>query len=125
MARGKSFEEYREENLKMQEKVKQQMENERIKQLQAQHCIQRFENQVAYQRKKKDKARVHRLITKGAAIESICKDSQYLMESEFYELMEDVLNEPQLQFHLRVADLVQGRAEIAEEQERRLREKEE
>lgn len=47
------------------------------------------------------------------------------MESEFYELMEDVLNEPQLQFHLRVADLVQGRAEITKEQERRLREKEE
>ena len=69
-----------------------------------------------YQRKKKDKVRVHRLITKGAAIEAICKDTQYLMESEFYELMDEVLHIPELQFHLRVADMVQGRQEIVEEE---------
>ena len=116
MARKKSFEEYREENLREQEKIKQQIEDARLKQLQAEHCIQRAENQITYQRKKKDKARVHRLITKGAAIEAICKDTQYLMESEFYELMDEVLNIPELQFHLRVADMVQGRKGIVEEE---------
>lgn len=65
--------------------------------------------------KEKDKARVHRLITKGAAIEAICKDTQYLMESEFYELMDEVLRIPELQFHLRVANMVQDRQEIVEE----------
>ncbi len=116
MARKKSFEEYREENLREQEKIKQQIEDARLKQLQAEHCIQRAENQIAYQRKKKDKGRVHRLITKGAAIEAICKDTQYLMESEFYELMDEVLHIPELQFHLRVADMVQGRKGIVEEE---------
>ena len=65
--------------------------------------------------KEKDKARVHRLITKGAAIEAISKDTQYLMESEFYELMDEVLRIPELQFHLRVANMVQDRQEIVEE----------
>ena len=116
MARKKSFEEYREENLREQEKIKQQIEDVRLKQLQAEHCIQRAENQIAYQRKKKDKARVHRLITQGAAIEAICKDTQYLKESEFYELMNEVLHIPELKFHLRVADMVQGRKGIVEEE---------
>ena len=125
MAKKKSFEEFREENLKEQEKLKRQIEQERLLQLQAQHCINRAENQIAYQRKKKDKARTHRLITKGAAIEAICRDSQYLTESEFYELMDEVLNMPELNFHARVADMVEGRAEIAAEKERELREAEE
>lgn len=125
MAKKKSFEEFREENLKEQEKLKRQIEQERLLQLQAQHCINRAENQITYQRKKRDKARIHRLITKGAAIEAICRDSQYLTESEFYELMDDVLNMPELDFHKRVADMVEGRAELAAEKERELREAEE
>lgn len=125
MAKKKSFEEFREENLKEQEKLKRQIDQERLNALQAQHCINRAENQIDYQRKKKDKARTHRLITKGAAIEAICRDSQYLTESEFYELMDDVLNMPELDFHARVADMVPGRAELAEEKERELREAEE
>ena len=40
MARKKSFEEYREENLREQEKIKKQIEDARLKQLQAEHCIQ-------------------------------------------------------------------------------------
>ena len=115
MARKKSFEEYREENLKEQEKIKQQIEDARLKQLQAEHCIQRAENQIAYQRKKKDKARVHRLITKGAAIEAICKDTQYLMESEFYDVMDEVRLIVVLNFHLRVADMLHCIKGIVEE----------
>lgn len=125
MAKKKSFEEFREENLKEQEKLKRQIDQERLNALQAKHCINRAENQIDYQRKKKDKARTHRLITKGAAIEAICRDSQYLTESEFYELMDDVLNMPELDFHARVADMVPGRAEIEAEKERELRESEE
>ena len=53
MARKKSFEQYREENLREQEKIKHQIEDARLKQLQAEHCFQRAENQIAYQRKKK------------------------------------------------------------------------
>ena len=38
------------------------------------------------------------------------------MENEFYELMDEVLHIPELQFHLRVADMVQDRQEIIEEE---------
>ena len=90
-----------------------------------QHRINRAENQITYQRKKREKARVHRLITKGAAIEAICKDTQYLTESEFYELMDDILNISQIHFHARVGGMVLGRAEQEEAKERELREAEE
>lgn len=125
MAKKKSFEEFREENLKEQEAIKKQIDQERMKQTQAQHRINRAENQITYQRKKREKARVHRLITKGAAIEAICKDTQYLTESEFYELMDDILNIPQIHFHARVGGMVLGRAELEEAKERGLREAEE
>lgn len=125
MARKQSFEEFYEKNLQEQEKVKKQIEDEKLKQLQAEHCIQRVENQISYRRKKADRARTHRLITKGAAIEAICKDSQFLTEAEFYELMDEVLYEPKLQFHERVATMVQGRQSLAEEKERQLTAQEE
>lgn len=125
MARKQSFEEFYEKNLQEQEKVKKQIEDEKLKQLQAEHCIQRVENQISYRRKKADRERTHRLITKGAAIEAICKDSQFLTEAEFYELMDEVLYEPKLQFHERVATMVQGRQSLAEEKERQLTAQEE
>lgn len=125
MAKKKSFEEFREENLKKQEELKARIALEQLKQEQAKHRMQRAENQIAYQRKKKDKARVHRLITKGAAIEAICRDTQFLTEPEFYELMENFLNEPRLHFFEHVADMVVGRAELAEKQEQKLQEAEE
>lgn len=125
MAKKKSFEEFREENLKEQEAIKKQIDQERMKQMQAQLRINRAENQITYQRKKREKARVHRLITKGAAIEAICKDTQYLTESEFYELMDDILNISQIHFHARVGGMVLGRAEQEEAKERELREAEE
>lgn len=37
-------------------------------------------------------------------------------ESEFYELMDEVLHIPELKFHLRVADMVQGRKGTVEEE---------
>lgn len=125
MAKKKSFEEFREENLKKQEELKVRIAQEQLNQEQAKHRMQRAENQIAYQRKKRDKARVHRLITKGAAIEAICRDTQFLTEAEFYTVMENFLNEPRLHFFEQVADMVSGRAELAEKQEQKLREAEE
>ena len=124
MPKKKSFEEFREENLKEQEKILGQIEDERFKQLQAQHCLDRAMRQVEYQKKKNDKRRVHRLITKGAAIEAICSDTKYLKEDEFYRLMDNILNVKELRFHTTVAGMVLGRQEQEAEKERKIKEQE-
>ena len=41
------------------------------------------------------KQRTHRLITRGAAIESIAPQTKELSEAEFYSRMESILNLPQ------------------------------
>ena len=109
------FEEFRDKSLQEQAALSSQLEEEELKEKQLKHRIQRAENHAEYQRKRKDKQRTHRLITKGAAIEAICKDTKYLTEAEFYSLMDEVLNVQELQFHERVAVMVSGRKESTEE----------
>ena len=38
------------------------------------------------------------MIQKGAAIEAICKDTKYLTEAEFYQLMDELLHDPACKF---------------------------
>ena len=76
------------------------------------------------QKKKKRKARTHLLIQKGAAIEAICKDTKYLTEAEFYQLMDELLHDPACKFCDVVHEMVRGRAETAEVKERELAEEE-
>ena len=73
-----------------QERVQKELE-------QAQHQQQRLENRLSYMNTGERKARTHRLVTRGAAIESILPAVQPMTERAFYELMETVLTLPAVQ----------------------------
>ena len=62
---------------------KLQAEKEKIERqiVQEQHIIQRLENRAAYYAKGERRKRAHRLITRGAAIESVAPQTKDLSES--------------------------------------------
>ena len=57
---------------------------------QEQHKIQRLENRAAYYEKGERRKRAHRLITRGAAIESVAPQTKDFGETEFYTFAEQV-----------------------------------
>jgi len=73
------------------------LEQLQLKKTQVEHQITRLENRKNYLDKAERKARAHRLITKGAAIESIVPAAKDLPETVFYELMEKVFDVPAVQ----------------------------
>ena len=83
-------------------------ENEqKIEQLQ--HQQQRIENRIKDYVNAERKSRAHRLITKGAAIESIAPETKNIPETEFYRLMESILTSPTVSKRIRqVAEKVGG-----------------
>lgn len=64
---------------------------------QAQNTVRRLENRKRYLEDGARKARAHRLITRGAAVESILPAVQSMPERAFYKLMETVLTLPEAQ----------------------------
>ena len=72
------------------EKVEHQLAQE-------QHKIQRLENRAAYYEKGERRKRAHRLITRGAAIESVAPQTKDLSETEFYAFAEQVFALPDAQ----------------------------
>ena len=72
------------------EKVERQLAQE-------QHKIQRLENRAAYYEKGDRRKRAHRLITRGAAIESIAPQTKDLSETAFYTFAEQVFALPDAQ----------------------------
>lgn len=85
----------------MQEKEieKLQAEKEKVERqlAQEQHKIQRLENRAAYYEKGDRRKRAHRLITRGAAIESVAPRTKDLSESAFYAFAEQVFALPDVQ----------------------------
>ena len=71
-------------------------ENER-KLSQLQHKKQRLENRIPYYEKGDRRKRAHRLITRGAAIESVAPQTKDLSETEFYAFAEQVFALPDTQ----------------------------
>ena len=53
--------------------------------------IQKLENLDEYYKRGERAKRAHRLITKGAAIESILPESKEMEDADFYQLMQRVL----------------------------------
>ena len=98
MAKKKIFQEYTQEALYEIEKTEAALKQAKLEKEQAEHRIQRSLNYLDTQKKKKRKARTHLLIQKGAAIEAICKDTKYLTEAEFYQLMDELLHDPACKF---------------------------
>ena len=83
------------------DKIEQQLAQER-------HKIQRLENRAAYYEKGDRRKRAHRLITRGAAIESVAPQTKDLSETEFYTFAEQVFALPDTQILL--AGAVSNRA---------------
>ena len=71
-------------------------ENER-KIAQLQHKKQQLENRITYYEKGERRKRAHRLITRGAAIESVAPQTKDLSESAFYAFAEQVFALPDTQ----------------------------
>ena len=59
-----------------------------------QHDMQRLQNRVGYLEKGERQKRAHRLITKGAAIESLAPATKEMGEADFFSLMEKILSLP-------------------------------
>ena len=78
---------------------KLQAEKEKIERqlVQEQHIIQRLENRAAYYAKGERRKRAHRLITRGAAIESVAPQTKELGETELYTFAEQVFALPDTQ----------------------------
>ena len=72
------------------DKIEQQLAQER-------HKIQRLENRAAYYEKGDRRKRAHRLITRGAAIESVAPQTKGLSETAFYAFAEQVFALPDAQ----------------------------
>ena len=85
----------------MQEKEieKLQAEKEKVERQLAQeeHKIQRLENRAAYYERGERRKRVHRLITRGAAIESVAPQTKDLSETAFFAFAEQVFALPDTQ----------------------------
>ena len=64
---------------------------------QLQHKVQQYENRIAYCEKGERRKRTHRLITRGAAVESVAPTVKVLTEVEFYAFSESVLALPEVQ----------------------------
>lgn len=78
---------------------KLQAEKEKVERqlAQEQHKIQRLESCAAYYEKGDRRKRAHRLITRGAAIESVAPQAKDLSETEFFAFAERVFALPDTQ----------------------------
>ncbi len=78
---------------------KLQAEKEKVERqlAQEQHKIQRLENRAAYYEKGDRRKRARRLITRGAAIESVAPQTKDLSETAFYAFVEQVFALPDAQ----------------------------
>lgn len=76
------------------EELRAQNEKDMARLEQLKHEQQRLLNRIGYLEKGERQKRAHRLITKGAAIESLVPTTKDMGEREFYELMEQILSHP-------------------------------
>ena len=83
------------------EKLKKQSTKTEKELLQAKHQENRLQNRIDYLDTGDRKKRTHRLITRGAAIESILPEVKDMDEVSFYTLMEEVLLHPDVADHIR------------------------
>lgn len=63
---------------------------------QYQHRADRLENRERHLVKGERTKRTHRLVTRGAAVESVCELTKVLTESEFYSLAEQIFSLPEI-----------------------------
>ena len=78
---------------------------------QLRHKQQQLENRAAYYEKGDRRKRAHRLITRGAAVESVASLAKVLNETEFYAFAEKALALPEVKGLLMEAVNEHNRAE--------------
>ena len=81
---------------KTREQLLKQSANFERKLRQTKHRYQRIEQQIKYLQDGERKKRAHRLIIKGAVIESVASSVKDMGEREFYELVERIFNLPEV-----------------------------
>ena len=79
---------------KSREELEKQLTEATAKLEQYQHKGQRLENRIRYYQQGERRKRTHRLITRGAAIESIVPKVRGMSERAFFVLMEQVFSLP-------------------------------
>ena len=79
---------------KTREELQRELDATNRKLDQAQHRVARIENRIHDYITADRKARTHRLVTRGAAIESIWPEIKGYTERDFFLLMERVLSLP-------------------------------
>lgn len=79
---------------KSHEELEQEYAENVAKLEQYQHKSQRIENRIRYYQQGDRKKRNHRLITRGAAVESVAPEVREMSERAFYLLVEQVFSLP-------------------------------
>lgn len=82
---------------------------------QLQHKQTQLVNRISYYEKGERRKRAHRLITRGAAVESVAPQVKALSETEFYAFAEQVFTLPAVKSLLAEAVNAHNRAEKKEE----------
>ena len=85
---------------KTMEELKQEYAENEKRLTQEKNKLQRLEQRKKYYEKGERQQRAHRLITRGAAIESIAPVVQLLTETEFYTFSEKVFALPEVKSFL-------------------------
>ena len=81
---------------KSREKLEQELAEATAKLKQYQHRGQRLENRIRHYTDGERKKRTHRLITRGAAVESVVPEVRGLSERAFFLLMEKIFSLPEV-----------------------------
>ena len=76
------------------EELRKELDAARTKAAQYQHQLERLENRSRHIAKGNRRKHAHRLITRGAAVESIAPAVKTMGETEFYSMMEEILSLP-------------------------------
>ena len=105
MAKKENFQEYVARTQNEIAGIESKIEAEELKKLQLEHKMQRLQNVTEYKVNKSKKTRVSRLITRGAAIECICKDVELLDKAEFFLLAERIFSDQDLRIEAGEAEL--------------------
>ena len=80
---------------KTREELQRELEENTRKIEQYRHKAERLDSRIRDMMATDRKKRTHRLITRGAAVESIWPVVKELSETDFYALMEKVLSQPE------------------------------
>lgn len=78
---------------------------------QLQHKQQQLSSRISYYEKGERRKRAHRLITRGAAVESVAPQARALSEAEFYAFVEQAFALPAVKDLLTEAVAAHNRAE--------------